>query len=81
MTTPLKAKISSPMVVLALVLVAFFAGFAVRGTADRFRPADATFPACTTEDDERDCYWNARERGNGLGQSFIRYNGGTYYLP
>lgn len=36
-------------------------------------------PACSTEDDTRDCVWDAQKRGNGKGESFIHYQGQYYY--
>jgi hypothetical protein len=33
---------------------------------------------CAAEDSEN-CYWNAQDRGNGEGTSFIRLDGVTYY--
>lgn len=36
------------------------------------------FP-CETEDSDN-CYWDAAEQGNRLGDSFITFNGKTYYL-
>jgi hypothetical protein len=35
-------------------------------------------PPCPTEDSEN-CYWDAAQRGNGIGTSFIRFDGVTYY--
>jgi len=29
------------------------------------------YPPCTTEDAPGPCYWDARERGNGQGTSFV----------
>lgn len=37
------------------------------------------FPACEYED-SRNCAWDASERGNGLGRSFVDINGTPYYL-
>jgi hypothetical protein len=54
-------------------VAAFAAGVQVGQTA-------ATLPPCLTEDDVRDCHWVASTRGNGRGDSFIRYNGETYHL-
>lgn len=36
------------------------------------------FPECATED-STNCYWDARIRGNGQGNSFIDINGTAYY--
>ena len=32
-------------------------------------------------EDSRDCYWNARKRGNGIGRSFIDLRGTAYTIP
>jgi hypothetical protein len=45
-------------------------------------PVVATFPdltlaPCATED-SHNCYWDASRMGNGIGESFIDWNGVTY---
>lgn len=35
------------------------------------------FKPCRYEDSER-CYWNAKDRGNGVGKSFVRVWGKTF---
>lgn len=37
-------------------------------------PAPLTLAPCATEDQETACYWDAANRGNGLGQTFIVHN-------
>lgn len=32
-------------------------------------------------EDSRNCYWDARSRGNGHGRSFVTLKGKTYYSP
>lgn len=32
---------------------------------------DKTWDRCPTESDSRNCVWNAKRKGNGIGQSFI----------
>jgi hypothetical protein len=39
----------------------------------RFYPA----PACATEDSDGPCVWDAWSRGDGAGQSFLRYEDGS----
>lgn len=41
-------------------------------------PAEGTMtlPPCATED-STNCYWDAAHQGNGLGQSFIDWDGTT----
>lgn len=39
---------------------------------------DGTLPPCESED-SRDCYWDAGERGNGEGVSFVDIDGTAYY--
>lgn len=36
-------------------------------------------PVCPTED-SNECYWDATIQGNGLGTSFVNYDGVTTYL-
>lgn len=36
-----------------------------------------TLPACETED-AQNCYWDAQERGNGQGESFVDIRGERY---
>lgn len=45
-------------------------------------PAVSTvvLPECSTEDDPRDCYWDANRRGNSTGTSFIHYRNNYYML-
>lgn len=38
-----------------------------------------TLQNCEFED-STNCFWNATEQGNGLGQSFIDIDGVAYYL-
>ena len=40
-------------------------------------PTVIVLPPCTMEDDA-DCHWQAHERGNGMGQSFVNVNGIIY---
>lgn len=50
-----------------LIIVALAAIFSIVGIA----PASADLPACQTEDSTaNNCYWDAQERDNGLGNSF-----------
>ena len=37
-------------------------------------------PACQTEDEVGFCYWDASERGNGEGQSFLVIGEDVIYL-
>lgn len=37
-------------------------------------------PPCIDEDQNDNCYWDADTRGNGEGDSFIVFNGFTYYI-
>lgn len=63
-----------------LTAVAAFAFGLLVATPDRAQiqnPGDL-LPACTTED-SRNCYWNAKEHGNGRGTNFIDIAGVTYY--
>ena len=48
---------------------------------DRNTPASSppAVPACVSEDDPNDCYWDANRRGNKTGSSFIHWRG-MYYL-
>ena len=39
----------------------------------------AFLPDCKTEDSDN-CYWDALERGNGQGTSFVSYKGKWYYM-
>ncbi|MBQ9917373.1 MAG: hypothetical protein IJO71_09280 [Microbacterium sp.] len=41
--------------------------------------APHALPACVTEDDVTDCYWDAQTRGNGRGLSFEVRGGVVYY--
>lgn len=36
--------------------------------------------SCPTEDSDN-CYWDAKTRGNGVGESFIAWDGQVYYGP
>jgi hypothetical protein len=38
----------------------------------------AYLPACSAEDSDN-CLWDAKRSGNGLGTSFVVYNGVYYY--
>ncbi|MFV0512539.1 MAG: hypothetical protein ACK5MY_02715 [Jhaorihella sp.] len=38
----------------------------------------AYLPPCVTEDSSN-CVWNAAERGNATGASFIEYDGALYF--
>ncbi|MFD5864375.1 hypothetical protein ACFWGP_05450 [Agromyces sp. NPDC127015] len=40
--------------------------------------ARALATACESED-STDCYWDAARMGNGIGQSFVNFNGTDYY--
>lgn len=40
---------------------------------------EAYLPPCATEDSEN-CFWDAMERGNGQGTSFVSYKGKWYYM-
>ncbi len=51
----------------------------VRVVTQEGPPNPATLPACEYEDSDN-CIWQADERGNGEGQSFIAYRGEVYYL-
>lgn len=42
-------------------------------------PDSITLPPCPTEDSGDNCYWNAREMGNGEGTSFVVIGGVVYY--
>lgn len=46
---------------------------------ERIQLAFATFPACEYED-SRDCAWDASERGNGRGHSFVDIGGRVFYV-
>jgi hypothetical protein len=44
--------------------------------------APAPLPACVSEDAAGPCWWDAPNRGNGLGESFIVIeDGNVIYLP
>jgi len=43
-------------------------------------PDPPVLPACATEDDPGDCYWDANRRGNEQGSSFIHWQGNYYLL-
>ena len=43
------------------------------------RGFEVVLPACPMED-SANCYWDATERGNGLGNSFYDVNGETFYF-
>lgn len=45
---------------------------------EEVKPA-AFLPPCATEDSDN-CYWDALERGNGQGTSFVSYKGKWYYM-
>lgn len=63
---------------LALGLTPATAGYAVtKAPVQKVK----TLPACRTEDDERNCYWDAKTRGNHKGHSFVVISGKVYYLP
>lgn len=58
------------MMVLAVVVSMFgFSGVAVA----------SELPPCQYEDSTYDCYWDAQERGNGLGESFKVIDGVVIY--
>ena len=42
-------------------------------------PAVVVLMPCQSED-STDCYWNAQERGNGRGRSFVNIDGAVFYL-
>jgi hypothetical protein len=48
------------------------------GGPEAVAPPESTLPACVTEDSDN-CFWDAREQGNGAGLSFVTLNGTTYY--
>ncbi len=63
-----------------LTAIAAFAFGILVATPDRAQirnPGDL-LPACATED-SRNCYWDAEQRDNGRGTSFIDIAGVTYY--
>lgn len=37
-------------------------------------------PACITEDDTANCFWDGYIRGNGEGESFFVFNGEVHYF-
>jgi hypothetical protein len=45
---------------------------------DQINQEASRLPPCLTEDSDN-CYWDAKERGNGKGHSFTTINGETYY--
>lgn len=68
---------------LGFTLVAGFVGFfalplTVWFAASPFAPVNA-LPACATEDQVTDCYWDASTRSNGEGRSFEVRDGVVYY--
>lgn len=63
------------LIIFGLCLVVFVSGF-MAGLAAADPPP---LPPCATEDSVN-CYWDAQQRGNGEGRSFVNYNGQTYYL-
>ncbi|MCJ1709248.1 hypothetical protein [Microbacterium sp. VKM Ac-2923] len=48
------------------------------GTAAAVRDA-LPLPACATEDQVTDCYWDAQTRSNGAGRSFEVRDGVVFY--
>jgi len=43
--------------------------------------ADIEYVPCVEEDDPTPCYWDAKTRGNGQGQSFINTGREIVYIP
>lgn len=43
-------------------------------------PIWTTLPACTSEDQTSDCFWDAQTNGNHEGRSFYVLDGRTIYL-
>lgn len=62
------------IITLSIVIAALFAGLAPAS-------ADSQLPPCEFEDSQN-CYWDASERGNGVGNDFIDVDGVvTYTTP
>lgn len=60
------------------LLFALLLSFVATPTYDIDTLTDA--PACLTEDQVSDCYWDAAKHGNGEGRSFAVDNGEVIYL-
>jgi hypothetical protein len=52
--------------------------FSHNSNAEIHRVSSVTIPSCVTEDSDN-CYWDSTKHGNGKGNSFITWNGVTYY--
>lgn len=72
----LRAYLFPALTALAFAGLAVVTSWAVTATASPV----ASLPACASEDDTRDCYWDANRRGNQTGSSFVHYGGRYYYL-
>lgn len=53
---------------------------ALTGCEGKSAPEYAKLPPCATEDSTGPCYWDARSRGNGQGQSFWIDAKGRYHF-
>lgn len=56
---------------IAKILVLILATFSLAGCV--------VLPPCA-EEDSQNCYWDASERGNGIGRDFIDINGQVIYI-
>jgi hypothetical protein len=79
-----RGMVAAVLTGLAIVIVAFGItlwclqlGSANEGAPDR-APRVITLTPCEHED-SRNCYWDADERGNGEGVSFVDIDGVAYY--
>lgn len=52
-------------------IVATFVTLGIIGACGEDAPAESGYVPCVTEDADGPCYWDASERGNGVGRDFI----------
>jgi len=51
---------------------------ALAAVAGPSAPSEVVIPPCASEDDAN-CFWDAAQRGNGVGTDFVDYEGQAYY--
>lgn len=57
--------------VVTLATVAWLVACGIVAVTDATDDLSRDYPPCITEDAPGPCYWDAPNRGNGIGQSFI----------
>lgn len=67
-----RVRVLRVTLIVALIVVAAWLALVL------IQPTLGGLPACATES-STNCYWDAAHHGNGVGTSFINYEGQYYY--